>query len=85
MLQKNWIIKKSKIKIIDVNDITACKRNEETMIWLIPAKSKNNNNTVVDKIIKGITNIGEVLGISKEAVETEVKEEADIIYDEVVE
>ena len=85
MLQKNWIIKKSKIKMIDVNDITACKRNEETMIWLIPAKSKNNNNTVVDKIIKGITNIGEVLGISKEAVETEVKEEADIIYDEVVE
>ena len=55
------------------------------MIGLIPAKSKNNNNTVVDKIIKGNTNIGEVLGISKESVETLVKEEADIIYDEVVE
>ena len=31
-----------------------------------------------------VTNIGKVLGISKEDIETEFKEEADIINDEVV-
>ena len=36
-------------------------------------------------MVKGNTNIGKVLAISKEAFETKVKEETDIINDEVVE
>ena len=71
--------------MIHVNDITACETNEETMIGLITVKLKDINNTVVDKVIKGNAKIGEVLAISKEAFEIEVKEESDIINDEVVE
>ena len=71
--------------MIRVNDITACETNEETMIGLITVKLKDINNTVVDKVIKGNANIGEVLAISKEVFENEVKEKSDIINDEVVE
>ena len=49
------------------------------MIGLTTVASKNNNNTVADKVIQGNTNIGEVLVILKEALESEVKYEVDII------
>ena len=45
--------------MINVNDITSCKTNEETMIGLIPVKSKNNNKNILGKVIKGNTKIGE--------------------------
>ena len=68
----------------DVNNITACKTNEKTMIELITIKSKNNDNFVIDTFIKGNDNIGEIVTISREALETKVKEETDIIDNEVV-
>ena len=54
--------------MIDVNDITECEINEETMIELTTVKSKDDNDTVVDKVIKGNVNIGEALAVSKEAL-----------------
>ena len=36
------------------------------MIGQITLKSKDNNNTIADKVIKGNANIGEVLAISKD-------------------
>ena len=68
----------------DVNNITACKTNEKTMIELITIKSKNNDNFVIDTFIKGNDNIREIVTISREALETKVKEETDIIDNEVV-
>ena len=50
----------------------------------INVASKDNDNTVVDKVVEGNANIGEVLSISNEALRIEVKEEADIINDEEV-
>ena len=46
--------------------------------------SKDNDNTVVDKVIESSANIKEVIAISKEALGTEVNEEVDIIDDERV-
>ena len=36
------------------------------MIGLITLKSKDNDNTIGDKVIKGNANIGEILAISKD-------------------
>ena len=38
------------------------------MIELTTVKSKDDNDTVVDKVIKGNVNIGEALAVSKEAL-----------------
>ena len=70
--------------MIDLNNITECETNEDTMIGLMTVASKDNDNTVVDKVVEGNANIGEVLSISNEALRIEVKEEADIINDEEV-
>merc|ERR1711957_772361 len=50
----------------------------------INVASKDNDNTVIDKVVEGNANIGEVLSISNEALRIEVKEEVDIINDEEV-
>ena len=56
--------------MINVNDISECETNEENIIRLITVKSKDNNNIVIDKVIKGDNNIHEVLVIIKKPLET---------------
>ena len=48
-------------------------------------KWKNYDRAHYDTFIKGNDNIREIVTISREALETKVKEETDIINDEVVE
>ena len=51
--------------IIDMNNINES-RNEEALSRLMTVESKDNNNTVVDKMTKRNANIGEFFNISKE-------------------
>jgi len=65
--------------IIDMEDMSMCVTNEEAMTEIITVYSKEDDDTVVDKVIEDNDNIREVLAISKEPLGTEVKEIADII------
>jgi len=51
--------------IIDMEDISMCVTNEEAMMEIITVNSKEDDDTVVDKVIEDNDNIREVLGDSK--------------------
>ena len=50
---------------IDREDISMCMTNEEAMTEIITVNSKEDDDTVVDKVIEDNDNIREVLGDSK--------------------
>ena len=63
--------------MVDVEDISKCVTNEEAMIELVTVTSKDDDNTVVDKVIEKKDNITDILAISKETLVTETKEKAE--------
>merc|ERR1712161_80369 len=62
---------------VDVEDVSKCVTNEEAMIELVTVTSKDNDNTVVDKVIEKKDNITDILAISKETLVAEAKEKSE--------
>ena len=60
--------------IIDMEDISMGETNEEAMTEIITVNSKEDDDIVIDKVIEENDNIREVLAISKEPLNNEVKE-----------
>jgi len=62
-----------------MEDISKCVTNEEPMIEIVTVTSKDDDNTVVDKVTDKNGNIREILVLSKEALGTETREKGDKI------
>ena len=63
--------------MVDVEDVSKCVTNEEAMIEFVTVTSKDDDNTVVDKVIEKKDNITDILAISKETLVPEAKEKSE--------